>query len=136
MFNPFPYSGYTIIENLNFINMIASLLLACSIVANAQLRIRWMQFKQIYNAKDTILNTGMWKGLSLEVLIIFIQPYPFLQNVTYKEYDNGAAIEKLNADFDVNDALLSAMILLRSYFISRSLLRTTEFTDPRAQRVW
>lgn len=37
--------------------------------------------------------------------------------------------------FEYNDFLLCAMIFLRTYFFTRSLLRTTQFTDPRAQRV-
>ena len=36
---------------------------------------------------------------------------------------------------EVNDILLAGMILMRLYFITRSLLNTSKYLEPRAQRV-
>lgn len=113
--------------------MTATALLGISIFTNAQLELRWKQHKHIFNQYDTIWNTGIWKSLVGEIFIIFIQPYPFLNGVYYLEYDNNSGVD--NAEYKVNDALLCCMVLLRSYFLTRGILRTTTFTDPRAQRV-
>ena len=82
------------LNTLNYINMSATALLGISIIANAQLELRWKQHKHILNFHDTIWNTGIWKGLCFEIIIIFIQPYPFLNKVTYHEGKTG------NSDFD------------------------------------
>lgn len=71
----------------------------------------------------------------MEIAIIFVQPYPFLNKVKYREYNNNVDEQFINAEYEINDVLLCFMILLRSYFITRSLLKMTSFTEPRAQRV-
>lgn len=60
------------INSLNYINMSATALLGISLFANSQLELRWKQHKHILNFHDNIWNTGIWKGLCYEVIIIFI----------------------------------------------------------------
>jgi len=124
------------INALNSINMSATALLGVSIVANAKLELQWKQHKHIYNNYDTLWNTDIWKGLVIEIAIIFVQPYPFFNKLKYREYNNNVSAEYVNAEYEINDILLCCMILLRSYFITRSLMKLTPYTEPRAQRVW
>lgn len=35
---------------------------------------------------DTVFTAGWWTKMFLEILLIMIAPYPFLQSITYQEY--------------------------------------------------
>jgi hypothetical protein len=76
-------------KSLNYVSMASTLILAISLIANAQMWIRWKVHKHVFNSKDTIFNTGMYKTIMAEILILLVQPYPFLDGVKYKEYNNG-----------------------------------------------
>jgi hypothetical protein len=57
-----------------------------------------------------------------------------LLDATFKEYiEDGEQSGFIK--FEINDLLLTGMILMRLYFITRSLLNTSNYVEPRAQRV-
>jgi len=67
-----------------------------------------------------------------EILMILISPYPFFYGITYEErhmHENRSGI------FQLNDLLLCFMIFLRVYFLARTVLSISFYTDPRSQRV-
>lgn len=78
-----------------------------------------------------MFNTGLYKQAIFEMIIGAVQPYPFLYNAVFKEY-----IEfndtKMWINIEINDILLTGMILMRLYFITRSLLNTSNYLEPRA----
>lgn len=123
------------VESLHYVCFIATILLALSLYQNTQLWMRWKIHKHFYSEGDTMWNTGLYKNFLFELAIILVQPYPWLEGITYTESHNGTSPEFQNFEFEVNEVLLCAMIFLRFYFFSRSVLRTTQFTDPRAQRI-
>lgn len=125
------------IMSLNYINMFATMCLWGSIWSNYQLFVRWRRSRHIFTEDDTLFNTGLYKNCIFEMFIGMVQPYPFLYNVTYKESFNGVWSDKelSNLEFEINDTLLAGMIILRLYFISRSILNTSNYVEPRAQRV-
>jgi hypothetical protein len=49
------------------------------------LLIRWLKSKKIYTDLDDLFNTGMFKIMIIEILLMLVMPYPSLYNVVYKE---------------------------------------------------
>ena len=45
--------------------------------------LRWKKAKMIYNELDTLLNTGLFKHMIIEVFFMLIWPYSFMENRTY-----------------------------------------------------
>lgn len=120
------------IQNVLWFCMLASLLMSISIMGNYQLFIRWQRTKNFIIETDNLFNTGLYKVMIVEVCAVLIQPYPFLQDVLYKEtHMYGDA----SAKFQVNDLLICCMIFFRVYFYARSILSMSFYTDPRSQRV-
>jgi hypothetical protein len=116
---------------LNYINVFATLCLWCSIWSNYQLTVRWNRTRRILTKHETLFNTGLYKSAIFEMIIGAVQPYPFLYNVVYHEYLEYDSTKKW-VKIEVNDVLLSAMIIMRLYFITRSLLNTSNYLEPRA----
>jgi len=52
---------------------------------------------------DNLINTGLYKNLIFEILINIIAPYPFLDNLKYREY---VAEFDFNVQYEINDILL------------------------------
>lgn len=67
-----------------------------------------------------------------EIAMVIISPYPFFYGYTYNEYH---MYGDKSGTFLVNDLLLCFMIFLRVYFVARSILSISYYTDPRPQRV-
>lgn len=64
-----------------------------------------------------------------EIGMVIITPYPFFTGLTYNEYH---MYENKSDTFQVNDLLLCFMIFLRVYFVARSILSISFYTDPRS----
>lgn len=85
-----------------------------------------------YSKYDTMVNTGLYKYLIVEIVINSITPFPFIYDVNYTES---------YSDFDtkvkyrVNDIFLLIMCLCRTYLIIRAILTLSNFMDTRSQRV-
>ena len=59
--------------------------LVASIVAKKILYIRWMKSKKFYTDLDNLFNTGLFKFMIIEILLMLVMPYPSLYNHTYQE---------------------------------------------------
>lgn len=56
-----------------------------SILAKRILFIRWMKAKKIYTELDNLFNTGIFKYMVVEMLLMLVMPYPSLYNSIYYE---------------------------------------------------
>lgn len=120
------------IQNVLYCCMFSSILMCGSIIMNYQLLIQWKRSKNMIIETDNLFNTGLFKKMILECLMVLVQPYPFLQGVTYYET---AMFANQKAEFKLNNFLISCMIFFRIYFYARSILALSFYTDPRSQRV-
>ena len=90
--------------------------------------LRWKKSRNILTHADTIINTGMWKGLGSEMLICLIAPYPFFEHITvYEHYEDF----KLTIKFNMNDYPLCLMFA-RIYLLVRFTISITSFMNPRS----
>jgi hypothetical protein len=56
------------------------------IIAKYVLFVSWMKTKNIYSELDNLFNTGNFKYMMVEILLMLIMPYPHLYGATYLEY--------------------------------------------------
>eukprot|EP00347_Sterkiella_histriomuscorum_P002571 403367638 len=102
-----------------------------SIYMRYDLYLQWNTSRGLLSEYDTLWNTGRYKGLILEVLLVVIAPYPGLYDVYYVEYN-----KQFNTyiTYDVNDFLLF-FSFIRIYFLARFCMVITQFMNPRSLRV-
>lgn len=67
----------------------------------------------------------------LEVALLVLQPYPFLNSVTFSSLD---VYDSVEFPFKLN-YLLVLLSMLRLYVIFRSHLNRTEYMNPRSNRL-
>ena len=51
------------------------------------LYLQWNKSRGLLTEYDTLWNTGNWKNLTCELILVTIAPYPFLYDVKYEEYN-------------------------------------------------
>jgi hypothetical protein len=90
------------------------------------------QAKGTYSQYDTLVNTGLYKYLFVEIVLNSITPFPFIWDETYTEsysdYDT-------HVDYRINDIFLLVMCMFRVYLLVRTSLTLSHFMDTRSQRV-
>ena len=74
-----------------------------SIYIRYDLWLEWSKTVQRYTKLDTLINTGLWKAMLIEIVVVVIAPMPFLDGVKYTE--NVKAFET-TLTYEVNDILL------------------------------
>jgi hypothetical protein len=67
----------------------------------------------------------------IEMFIVIISPYPFLDSIKYKEYNKQF---DFYITYDVNDLLLF-FCFFRVYLLIRYILVMTQFMNPRSLRI-
>ncbi|CDW91118.1 small-conductance calcium-activated potassium channel protein [Stylonychia lemnae] len=112
-------------------NCICTIGLVLTIYIRYDLNIQIDQVQELLSEHDNLYNTGQWKSLIQEILIVIISPYPGLYDVQYIEYN-----EQFNAHmtYDANDLLLWCCFS-RLYLVIRYSLLLTYFMGPRSQRI-
>jgi hypothetical protein len=55
------------------------------VIAKKLLYIRWMKSKKLYSDLDDLFNTGHFKYMMIEIVMMLVMPYPSLYNETYLE---------------------------------------------------
>ena len=110
-----------------FCNMMCTVLLIISIYIRYDLWLKWSITIKRFTIYDTLKNTGIWRSMVFEMLILSISPNPFLDGITYKEFvmDWGTEIE-----YEINDILLY-FSFLRLYLMFKFVLYQTVFMGPR-----
>jgi len=84
-----------------------------------------------YCTADTLINTGVWKGLAIELIINCTSPYPFLQGIKYSEY-----VEALDytVEYEINDMFL-VIAFVRILYLFKLFLYHTIWMNPRSARI-
>ena len=111
------------IQLADWLSQLCTFLLMFSICIRSHIWLKWAITVQKYTTYDTLINTGMWKGMIFEIVINSISPIPLLKGLKYKETvkDWGAEIE-----YEVNDILLVFMFA-RIYLVIKFILFMTQF---------
>ena len=66
-----------------YYNLFCTIALICCVVCKYQTYLKWYVSRGLMSEHDSVFTTGWWKKMFLEILIIMIAPYPFLQSITY-----------------------------------------------------
>jgi hypothetical protein len=69
-----------------YYNLFCTFCLVLAIFCKYQTYLNWYVSRGLMTEHDTVLTTGWWKKMSLEIILILVAPYPFLHDVTYSEY--------------------------------------------------
>ena len=88
-----------------------------------------MKTKNFYSDLDNLFNTGNFKYMMLEILLMLVMPYPHLYGKIYYENANE---KDVGIPFDWNDFLLCFCIFFRFIFLFRSLMSMSKYTEARA----
>ena len=91
----------------------------------------WFVARGLHTEFDDLLSTGWWKSLTVEVLLLLLSPYPYLNNFYYREYLDQYGIW---IEYKLND-LLMCFGFVRIYILLRCLLVASKFMNPRSKRV-
>lgn len=75
--------------------------------------------------------TKKFKSMIFEMFILLLQPYPFLNDLTFTTYDY---VDELKFEFKFN-WLLTIFGWLRIYIIVRVILKSTNYMNTRASRI-
>ena len=116
----------------HFISVIFSVMcnifLAISIYLRYDIWFKWSKSVERFSKFDTLINTGQWKPMVGEMIILLIAPTPMLEEVEYTEYN-----QDFNYDcvYEVNDYFL-AFCFIRFYLLVKVVLFSTYFIGPRA----
>ena len=89
--------------------MFTTLMLVISIYARYLLHLSWLKTRGLLGQYDSIINTGYWQMLVVELVINSIQPLPFLWNLKFEE---GVADWEVKLKYRYNDILLMLMCLI------------------------
>lgn len=125
------YEGEKNNSFIGYLNLLMTICLQISIYTSYTIWFKWSILVNRYTKYDTLINTGIWKFLTIELILNSFAPYPFLKSLVYKEtsYYYNIVIE-----YKINDILLMVMFL-RLYIIANFLLTFTLFRTARAQRI-
>jgi len=102
-----------------------------------------LKVRGILSEKDNLVTSREIFQLSREILILLIQPYPFLQGKLIFGFNESplgvkvpiySDIEMKEYYYHAND-LFALLTIVRLYTIIRFLLNNTTYRSPRARRV-
>ena len=108
----------TFVNLLLMYNFICSVSLATGIYFRYDLYRVWFVARGLLTEEHTLITSAWWKPLVIEQALMMIAPLPFLQHVTYDEYNDAY---KVTITYAINDILL-CFSLLRAYLLIRFTL--------------
>lgn len=114
------------------ISNISTLFLILSIISRYQMYIQWKRTKLLMDRHDNLINTGLWKMMTFEVLISIIMSYPSQYGMYYTETDDNNYVSPPYQQFITNDLLLCIMIFCRIHHLVKILLMASQYTEPRS----
>jgi hypothetical protein len=71
---------------------IVTILLCLATYIKYDIWLKWEKSIDKYVDNDTLISTGVWKVMALDIFTNSIKPYSFLNNVTIQEYLGGSEV--------------------------------------------
>ena len=93
--------------------------------------LNWAISKGMFTRIDTLVTTGTIKLIIIEMLVLTIGPYEFLENHYFMEYEDMYRLKEPN----YANELLTVLSFGKFFFFLRALTYFSRFTNPRSQRV-
>ena len=112
-------------------NAFCSITLVVTMYSRYTLYLEWYKSRSLLTEYDTIRSTGWWKMLALECFLMLMAPYPFLQHLTYSEYNDQF---HTTIEYTFNEILL-CFGFIRGYVFVRYTLVSSQFMNPRSKRI-
>jgi hypothetical protein len=69
-----------------YVSTFSCLLLIFMLIIRYVLELKWMKAKKYIHRAETLVTTGMYKDMIVELIITTIGPQIFFKNVEYSEY--------------------------------------------------
>ena len=106
-----------------------TLFAALSVYARYEVILQWQISKGNYARNDSLTNTGLWRFMLRDIVLVLLAPAPFLNGVTFREkyVDLNAEME-----FEINTLLLALAVFIRSSMLFRVSLSVSYFMSPRS----
>jgi hypothetical protein len=117
---------------LSSLCVVSSICLVIALLFRYRLTLLLFKARGFYSKYDTLVNTGLYKSLIVEIVVNVITPMPFLWDITYSESYSDYSTD---VNYRVNDILLLIMCIFRIYLLIRASLTLSHFMDTRSQRV-
>ena len=90
-----------------------------------------MKLKGFVYPNANIFTTGMYKGLVVEILLNFLMPYHFLDDIKFTSYNSEVGIY---VTYSVND-VMGACQMLRAVSMFVMMFSFIRFNSPRSERL-
>lgn len=116
---------------LEVINTATNIFMVSSLYIKHDLWLQWSISISKFSKYDTLINTGGWQSLIIEIIISLISPIHQLEDYWYEEWNDKY---QFLIRYKINDILL-AISFIRIYHPIKFILYSTEFMNPRSQRI-
>ena len=121
-----------IIWNLLLITCsISTIILIMSITWREYCTLAWEKGRSLYSCYDTLISSGKWKSLSIEILLNIIHPTIFFKNVSFTSYNT---VYQVTINYYLND-IFTICSLLRIYHLIRLYSIFSKYRTERAYRI-
>lgn len=94
--------------------------------------ITFQKARLLLSPDSGIISSGQWTSVIAEIVLILLQPYPFLRGCQFS-IENILSGKKIF--YNVND-IFYILIIFRINLPLRVILSQTQYYSPRAQRIW
>lgn len=110
---------------INEVSTIANLIL---IINRYYKELDWHITKGLYTRIDTLITTGSYKLMVLEIFVNLIGPYEFFEGIVIIHKSD---VYNVSYRYDLN-TMMTAFSFLNIFFFLRALMYFSRFTNPRA----
>ena len=127
----FFYNGYsedTVVIYLRFIHILLSICTCIWCVRRYNMVLNIGILKYSYTESDNIVSSGLWKGMSCEIVVNMLGPWPYM-NATF-------VVNMLDFEVEVSmESIFTFLSLMRLYMIARLLQHHSNYIQPRAEHI-
>lgn len=97
-----------------------------------KLYLNWLKSKKMVLSQDSLWSSGQIKWLLIELIMIILIPYPFLDQIKIK---NCNEYENISTFYLLND-IMSMVMFVRVIIVARVLLANSSYYSNSSHRLW
>lgn len=123
-------------ENKNqlilYINLGLSIVSSVLVLIRENYQLKLRKLHGFADERQSLFSYELLKRIVLEILILFLHPYPFLVGLKTKVFNRKM---KVDIYYNYNDTF-SLLSIIKYVYALNSTLQLTEWKSSRSQRVW
>lgn len=106
-------------------------MLIASIIFRYHIQLQWKRSVWLLTKYDNWMNTGAWKSIIIEIILVLLSPYPFFIGLHIHEHNLDYMIV---VKYEVNDYLTMFMFCW-VYFLFWLCLTLSQYMSSRSHRI-